>query len=124
MALCQGNYGRAAALLEESLGLVRSLGDKRGIAECLEALASVAAHTGHSERAARLLGTAQALREAIGAPIAPADYASYERTLAVARARLDEDAFSAAWAAGRAMAQVEPDGGGMPVEELGGVRPQ
>ena len=53
--------------------------------------------------AARLWGRALALREAMGAPISPVERASYERSVAAARALLGEKAFAAAWAEGRNM---------------------
>ena len=71
VAHAQGDDGRATALYEESLTLCRELGDKHGLAECLEGLAGVAVAQQHLERAARLLGAAAALREAIGAPLSP-----------------------------------------------------
>jgi hypothetical protein len=54
-------------------------------------------------RAAWLFGAAEAARERIGAPLPPGDRPLYDRHLARARADLDETAFDAAWAEGRAM---------------------
>jgi hypothetical protein len=50
-----------------------------------------------------LFGAAEALREAAQTPQPLYRRANYERDLAAARARLDEAAFAAAWAEGRAM---------------------
>ena len=55
----------------------------------------------------RLLGAAEALREAMGSPLPPCDRPDRERSIASLRARLDEDAFSAAWAEGRGMTWEE-----------------
>jgi hypothetical protein len=52
---------------------------------------------------ARLLGTAQALREAIRRPMAPPDRPLVDRAVAAARRSLGEEAVAAAWAEGRAM---------------------
>ena len=90
-------------LYEESLALRRELADKRGIAESLEELAGVAGAQGQAERAARLYGAAEALREAIGAPIVPVDRARYERAVAAARTQLDAAAWTRLRAEGRAM---------------------
>ena len=57
---------------------------------------------GQPERAVRLYAAAEALREAIRLPAAPADRCDYE-AIPAARATLGEEAFAAAWAAGRAM---------------------
>ncbi len=118
LAQHQGEYRQAAALFEESLTLFLELGNKVGVAECLEGLASVAAaewqpeggtsarhaaKDGRAERAARLLGAAEALREVASTPLPPYRRADYGRDIAAARAQLDEAAFAAAWAEGRAM---------------------
>jgi DNA-binding NarL/FixJ family response regulator len=59
--------------------------------------------TGQPERAARLYGAAEALREAIGIPLPPYHRPEYEREVAVTREALGEDRFAAAYAAGRAL---------------------
>jgi predicted ATPase/DNA-binding SARP family transcriptional activator len=99
----QGDYGAARALLEESLAIFRELGHKREIAMNLEGLAAVAVAEAQSERAVRLFGAAEGLREAIGAPLPPADRAEHNRSVAAARTALGEEAFAAAWAEGRAL---------------------
>ncbi len=58
---------------------------------------------GHWEGAARLSGAAEALREALGTPVPPVNRAEYERNVRAMRAQIDEKAFAAAWAEGRAM---------------------
>jgi predicted ATPase/DNA-binding XRE family transcriptional regulator len=99
----QRRYDQARAIHQESLELCRKLGSQRGIALCLEKLAGIAAERGQPERAARLLGAAEALRQASQAPMGAPDHADYERFVAAARAGLDERAFAATWAEGRAM---------------------
>jgi len=74
-----------------------------GIVHALEGVAGLAAAQGDARRAARLYGAAEALREVIRTPLAPFDRTEYDRYVAVARAQLDEAAFSAVWAEGRAM---------------------
>jgi predicted ATPase len=99
----RGDDGRATVLYAESLALCRELGDKHGLAECLEGLAGVAVAQQHLERAARLLGVAAALREAIGAPLSPRERVWYDRDMSTVRAGLGEAAFAAAWATGKAI---------------------
>lgn len=96
----QGDPARATALLKESLVIRNAQGNRAGIAECLEGLARVAQHP---ERAAKLLGTAAALREAMRAPLPPSDRSDYDRVVAAVRAALDERVFEAAWHHGRDM---------------------
>jgi hypothetical protein len=103
----QGDHRRAAALFGESLARFRDAGDKRGVAFCLIGSAGVAGATRQPERAARLLGAAESLLEAIGARIWPSNRADYDRIVAAARAGLDDVAFNAAWEEGRAMSPEE-----------------
>jgi ATP/maltotriose-dependent transcriptional regulator MalT len=98
----EGNPAAARTLYKESLALARETGIKN-IAFCLEGLAGVVATRGELACAAKLWGAAEALREAIGAPIPPVDRAEYERIVAAARSHLGEKAFAAAWAEGRTM---------------------
>ena len=48
-------------------------------------------------------GVAEALREAINAPLIPSARDDYNRQMAQARNAMDEDAFAAGWLKGRAM---------------------
>jgi ATP/maltotriose-dependent transcriptional regulator MalT len=107
IARAQGDYARATALYTESLTLRWDrVGDKVGIAGSLRGLASIAALTGYSARAARLYGAAEAVREAIGAPI-PRHHSPTERAIAKARAALGEADFAVAWNEGRGLALAD-----------------
>jgi hypothetical protein len=66
-------------------------------------VAQVARVVALPERPVRLHAAAQALRDAIGKPVAPSRRAEHQRELAAARAALGKQAFAAAWAEGRAM---------------------
>jgi predicted ATPase/DNA-binding SARP family transcriptional activator len=99
----RGEYGTARAFFAESLAVWQELGNKQGIAKDLEGLAAVAVAQAHSERAARLLGAAEGLREAMGAPLPPADRGEHDRCVAAVRTALGEEGVAAVWAEGRAM---------------------
>ncbi len=73
----QGGHARAAGLFGASLALEREIGNKRNVAQCLEALAATAAELGAAETGGRLFGAAAALRDAVCAPVSPAESASY-----------------------------------------------
>ena len=102
----QGDFARAAALYAESIVLRSEQGDTQSITTGLRGLASVAAATGQHERAARLWGATEALREAIGAP-SPRNPDRVRQVVAPTIAALGEEAFAAAWAAGRALSLAE-----------------
>jgi predicted ATPase/class 3 adenylate cyclase/DNA-binding CsgD family transcriptional regulator len=99
----QGNYATSRSLYEESLTIARKTGDKGGMAIFLEKFASVVAAQGEFTWAARLWGSAEVLREVIGAPRSPFERVSYDRAVTAARAQIAEKVFDAAWAQGRAM---------------------
>ena len=99
----RGDAVQARARYVESLTLSRAMGDKWLAAYNLEGLAAVSHTRGQAERAARLWGTAAALRETIGAPMAQTERDSYERGVAAVRATLGDTQYEAAWAVGHAM---------------------
>ncbi len=105
VARAQSDQVRATQLFAESLGLIREFrgGNKRDIAYCLTELAGLATANGQPERAARLLGAAEALRESASIQLPPILCASYDHDVTAARAAMDEATFTEAWAAGRAM---------------------
>ncbi len=99
----RGDHGRAETLLREGLGLARELGNKILIVEALEHLAGVSGARGRVERAARLYGAAEVLRESLEAPLPPSERPFYERHLAVARSVSDEAVWDDARKQGRGM---------------------
>jgi predicted ATPase/DNA-binding XRE family transcriptional regulator len=103
VAQAQGDDVRACACYTESLMIWRETGDNANLAKCLEGLATVARARGATTIAAHVWGAAEALREQVGAPHAPADRLRYDRELAAARLQLDASAWAAAWAAGRVL---------------------
>ncbi|HET9221890.1 MAG TPA: tetratricopeptide repeat protein, partial [Roseiflexaceae bacterium] len=102
-ALKQDDDARASVFLAESLALLWELEYKNDVPRCLEGLGGVAVVQGQLERAATLFGAAEALRESINVLMPPSERADYDRAVAAARAQLGEDAFAAAWEAGRAL---------------------
>jgi predicted ATPase/DNA-binding XRE family transcriptional regulator len=102
MALYRADYPKASDLFADSLAAFNELGDRRGVAEALEGLAGVAGVESRPQQAARLFGLAEALREAIGAPLLPHDQSRYTATISAAREQLDANTWARAWAEGRA----------------------
>jgi non-specific serine/threonine protein kinase len=102
-----GAYEAAEEFIEEGLPLARDLRNGYCVSHCLEGLAALAGTKADGVRAARLWGAAEALREAVGAPLAPVDLPSHERNVAAVRAHIDETSWEAAWAEGKAMTLEE-----------------
>jgi predicted ATPase/DNA-binding CsgD family transcriptional regulator len=97
----------SAALHAEALAVRWEVGDRRGIAEGLEGVAKLAAKRGNADRAARLLGAAEGLRESIAAPLPERDRPDYDRLVSATRTAIGRDAYAAAVAAGRTTALQE-----------------
>jgi predicted ATPase/DNA-binding SARP family transcriptional activator/DNA-binding CsgD family transcriptional regulator len=106
-ALLQGDHERARTSYEESLVLCKELGNMWIASESLEGMACISAAEGTSERAARLFGATETLREAVGYQQIPEEDAWREPYLAAARSRLDEASWQEAWAEGRAMSMEQ-----------------
>jgi hypothetical protein len=98
-----GELHVAAELYRASLLAFRRLDDRRCMPFCVEGLACLASDAGSAERAVYLFGAAQALRDAIGVVLPPAERADHDQCLAAAHALLNEHRFALAWQAGAAM---------------------
>jgi len=97
----RGDLTFARTLYEESLTMGRELGQRELIATGLEGLALTIAAQGDPAQAARLWGMAEALREAIGAPLHPVERSDYDPAVAAVRDQLGEGAFITTWQEGR-----------------------
>jgi len=104
VAVNQGDYPAARALLDESLTIRRELGDRFGIPYSLDGLAALVASLCEPLRAARIWGAAERLRAEIGTPLLAWERAGYDRSVAAARiASGDDIAFDSAWQEGRGL---------------------
>jgi ATP/maltotriose-dependent transcriptional regulator MalT len=100
----QGEAARARELYQQSLTLLLECQVyKESVAAGLEGLAALEVDEGEPRQAGRLWGAAQALRQAIGAPMHPLERKSYEQALALAHRELGERAVASAMAEGRRM---------------------
>ncbi len=94
---------RARAFYQEGLRIQQAMHYIEIIADGLEGLAVIATLNGHGVRAAGIFAAAHAHRETTGWHRYRHDEAGYERTLELARRRVDPEAWRAAWEAGCAM---------------------
>jgi predicted ATPase/class 3 adenylate cyclase len=102
----QGDTQAARDLHTEGLMIRLELGDRGGYPWSPEAFARLAAPE-NPERAARLWGAAEVLRETLGWPLPPSERAEYDRAVCVVREALGKEAFATAWSEGRAMTEAQ-----------------
>ena len=104
VALLSDDLERAKALHKESLALSRGMGaHTHHTLTLLEGLACGAGAQGEAQKAARLFGATEALREVTGFPLEPGLRTLEGPYLVRARSQLEEGAWSKAWEEGRAM---------------------
>ena len=103
VALAAGEYAGASARFAEALTQFRRLGESRGAAECLMGFGAVAAAEGRAADAAQLFGAGEAVLEASGAGVWPANRADCERWEDRARRKLSPAAFERARIEGRSL---------------------
>jgi predicted ATPase/DNA-binding CsgD family transcriptional regulator len=104
LSVLQGDVALARRQYRETLTqLIKFNIYQHYIAAGLEDLAALESVQGMPEQAARLWGAAEALREAIGAPMHPVDYIRYEQALTLARATVGTQALMVEWEEGRGM---------------------
>src|SRR6266516_1054044 len=85
----------------QCLTAAQKLGDPQAVAQALTGLAGAQALGGHPDRAAQLLGAADAAWRPAGASLPPSDSADVKRITAVTRQALGEAAFAAEFQNGR-----------------------
>ena len=102
-----GRFADAMAIYRETIGGWVHLGQRGAVANQLENIAFVAIEMDRPERAARLLGAAAAMREAVDAPMAMEEGPEYEAIVARLREMLDPAVLATEWDAGRALTLAE-----------------
>lgn len=119
MLLKQGLLEQARGCLRESLSLENELGDRRRTAQALTRLAAHAIATGRPDRAARISGAADALREDARAAISFLERESQGAVVAAATQKLGKSGFSTAWSEGYRMTLETAVGYALEVEPAG-----
>lgn len=102
LLLERGEPEEAAPLVAASLGFFWEISDKWNLAPTLEAAAATMFAVHRAEPAARLLGAANALREAMPWPIGILDRPWHASQMAAISSDIGEPAFTQAWMAGQA----------------------
>jgi hypothetical protein len=99
----RGDIERVEDLAPRVLMLGRELGGRTAIGNVLESLASVARLQGDPDRAARLLGAAEALRETLGQRPSATELGDHGAEVEAAHSELGDEKFAAAWVEGQSM---------------------
>jgi len=105
--ILQGDLAAARALYEENLYLATEVDAKPVMVSALEGMAAAVAAQQERAAAAQLWGAAAALRDLMGMPMPPIEYAAYNRSVTSARIRLGKQTFTTAWARGRTRVQEQ-----------------
>ena len=97
----RGDQAGALVLFRRALSMQQELDNQAGIAECLAGIAGVLTLQGNFHCAGKLFGAAEALREAAGVVLWPANRMEYERSLALLQNSTEEEELKTAWSQGR-----------------------
>ena len=108
---CSGNLPEARSIYQETIKRWQELGNRSAVAHELECFGFIAIAGGQPERAARLFGAAEALREMCQSPMTDEERVEYDQWVAELRGKLAEAEYQAAWEQGRR----HDDGTGSPV---------
>lgn len=109
LARLQREHEAAHSFLKEGFELAKQMDSKRAAASILQQLAYLANAQSQHDRAARLLGKVDALREEMGSPVPPCDHAEHENAIKQASAALGQELFASPWAEGRSASFDELD---------------
>jgi non-specific serine/threonine protein kinase len=104
---CRGNYAAAEPLYLEALAAWKAVGNRLELALAMSGLGGTAAGLDHPRRAARLLGAADAERDALGVALDEINQAEHERMCAHARSLLSPEDWESAYEQGQLMSLDE-----------------
>jgi len=98
-----GNFDQAFTLYSVTIPCWQELGGGGALAHELECLAFIAVERGCYDRAARLLGAAEAIREDASAPMRATEQTEYDGFISTLNDQLGQTELASAWDAGRRM---------------------
>jgi non-specific serine/threonine protein kinase len=99
----RGDQGSGEALAREAVACKHAVDDRFGLTVALETVAWMAAELGRYDRAARLLGSAERVRDEISVTPVTLFRTQHERTVSTVVRGIGQRSFDAAFARGRAM---------------------
>ena len=98
-----GNLTQARLIYQETIKGWQELGNRSAVAHELECFGFIAIVEEEPQRAVKLFGAAEALRERIQSPMADYERVEHDPVIAQLRSMLVEAEFNALWVEGRAM---------------------
>ncbi len=98
-----GDINQANKIYTETLRSWQDLGNRAAVAHELECFGFISIAEEEPQRAIKLFGAAEALRERIQSPMTDYEQIEYDQSIAQLRAMLAEAEFNTLWAEGRAM---------------------
>jgi predicted ATPase len=107
LALKNGDLAEAAALLKRSEPIWTNFGSTEALGEWLLLTASVSRCAAEPERLARLIGTAEQIRDTLGTIWEEPERAIFEVTIGSLQSTLGPDVFREAWLAGQNLSLVD-----------------
>ena len=99
----EGNYPQAVLAYQETIKEWQRMGHRAAVAHQLECLAFLLKALEQTEKAIKLLGAAESLRQRIEIDMTPLEREEYEKEVADLKANMDEKEFASLWADGRSM---------------------
>jgi hypothetical protein len=98
-----GDHGKAKQAYRSTILQWKETGHRAAVAHQLECLAFIARAEKQHERAIRLLGAGEALREAANSPMTGAERTEYDHEISALREQVSKERFDTEWATGRSM---------------------
>jgi len=103
----EGNYPDAISSYRGTIREWQRLGHRAAVAHQLECMAFISKTLKHTDRALRLFGAAEALREKIEIDMTSQEREAYDKEVADLKANMDENRFVSLWTEGRSMTMDE-----------------
>jgi predicted ATPase/class 3 adenylate cyclase len=107
LAIATEDYSRAVKLFEEALVCIEVLKEIRSVSEILDGLAEIASKIAKLDVAVRLWGSAETIRNSLGAPLHDLDRHRQQAAYDEVRAELGDQTFEKAWEMGANMDSKE-----------------
>jgi tetratricopeptide (TPR) repeat protein len=103
MERLEGRHEKAESMYRETILEWQRLGHRAAVANQLECFAFIAKIHEQTERAIKLLGAAERLREIIKIPMSEVEQVEYDREVADLKANMEHREFTSLWAEGQSM---------------------